>query len=189
VRPTEAVIWVCVLVFSGTAVITLLHLSGAKFLRIPEVYAKQLVKILIIQIATASTGAFGYHIYHEVRRQDSRQLPNEQLMVIERADPVWVLDGDSKIFVDSPDILLCHRPDGHDASAPCDGQSVELRLSSYDTMESATTVTILTNEAQHVTLGANRYKLSFRLIGKLWPNAKIRNSTDRDFVLLTIEKA
>lgn len=187
--PIDAIIWVCVFVFAGTATITLMYLCGFKFLQIPKEHVPKLVQVLIVQIATASVGAFGYYAFTKAREPGTGRLPVDSLLVVEQADPQEVFDGMKALYISSPDVKLCFR--GNDSEGPtakCEGQFATLRFARTREMAGAAELRLAPGETKTIEVDAAKYQVSYRLIGKLAPNPHEAQSHDRDFVMLHVTK-
>lgn len=66
--PINVIIWVCVIIFIITSILTLLHVSGIRPLPNPE-YGKSLFKALILEIVIVAVAAFGKMLIAEKPKQ------------------------------------------------------------------------------------------------------------------------
>jgi hypothetical protein len=157
-NPEDAIVWICVVVFAITSVITLLYLLGWE--RIPKEHGRYLFKILIVEIVAGAVGVFTYRI--QTFRKDERLHP-----------PIY--DESKSLFLFAQNVSRANH-------------LVELLVDTKSDFSSRKQVNLLPRTPQVVSFYGRKYRLMFTRSGKIDPDPQQQQSRDKDFVFLSVER-
>lgn len=173
-QPVIVIVWTAVAVFAATSTLALLYLAGFVPRLRPE-HGKHLFKILIAQVAVASVSAFTYYVQAEVRRDDSRQLPISDAMLVEQDPALLVKDGSQTLFIRSPDVSRARRV-------------AEIQIDTRADFTTSSRLTLEPSVPQVIEVSGNKYKLSYWVVGALDADPREKQSKSKDFVLLSVKR-
>jgi hypothetical protein len=168
-EPGTAIIWVCVAVFAATAIITVLDLAGVIRTR----YSKILFQALIVQVVAAGVYIFVKEIKRPVDTEN--KLPVSKLMIVEQAPVLTVFDGDTPIYLRSPDVSRAQRV-------------VDLAIDLRNDFTSAVRARITVGEVQTVSVGNRRFRVAVTQLGQLDADPNEPQAPTGDFAFLSIER-
>lgn len=172
--PVEAIVWIGVIVFAATALITLLYLVG--FVPgIQKEHGQLLFKLLVTEVVVASVAAFTYYIQSSVRRETTDRLPISKLMVIEQSPPVVVYDVTEPLYIRSPDV-------SHGR------QSVDIQLDLRADFSSSIRTTLEAGSPKIISVGSKKYRVAFSQLGNISGDPKEKQAKNVDFAFLSISR-
>lgn len=73
INPLEAIVWICIVVFAATALLTLLHISGLYRLPDPD-HGSTLFKVLVLEVVAIAVSAFAHFVVDPPA--DNPELPS-----------------------------------------------------------------------------------------------------------------
>jgi len=171
---TEVVVWIGVIVFAATSVLTLVYLAGFAP-KLKEQYGKYLFRILIVEIVGICITVISHGLLNNTDIEN--RIPIKDLMLAELSDsPKVVHDGKKAIFIRSPDVSRANRAaDVNLSSNPNFFQPVHLRL--------------IAGVSQTVELNGQKYSLGFSQMGMIDRDPTLKQQRDYDVIFLEIRRA
>ncbi|MFM0392911.1 hypothetical protein [Paraburkholderia phytofirmans] len=170
--PILAIVWIAVIVFACTAILTIAYISGYAS-KIPEKYGNRLFYILIVQIVGACVSAASYFLApSHFDKPKENQIPIKDLMVAEKSDsPKIVHDNNKTIYIRSPDVSRARRV-------------AELDFSTDPNFFKKVNVTLSAGISQVIKLEEENYRVGFSQVGII--NGE--KDTNYDVIFLTVSR-